>query len=169
MTLKIFYFLIALFSVSVVFGLFDNSYNFGFNKDDVKLANMKALNVKAYELNATNIDAVYKADEVVRYDEHDEVFGFDGFFQNDNLHRLSSDFAIIKDKNVTMKQNAMYQNSDENLTYSSNEIIWGEGFLRSNVPFTITQNGDRVSGASGSYDINNKKIKAKNVKGEFNR
>ena len=45
----------------------------------------------------------------------------------------------------------------------------GEGFLRSNVPFTITQNGDRVSGASGSYDINNKKIKAKNVKGEFNR
>ena len=83
MTLKIFYFLIALFSVSVVFGLFDNSYNFGFNKDDVKLANMKALNVKAYELNATNIDAVYEADEVVRYDEHDEVFGFNGFFQND--------------------------------------------------------------------------------------
>ena len=68
-----------------------------------------------------------------------------------------------------MKQNAMYQNSDENLTYSSNELIWGEGFLLSNVPFTITQNGDRVSGTSGSYDINNKKIKAKNVKGEFNR
>ena len=93
----------------------------------------------------------------------------DGFFQNDNLHRLSSDFAIIKDKNVTMKQNAIYQNSDKNLTYSSNELIWGEGFLRSNVPFTITQNGDRISGASGSYDINNKKIKAKNVKGVFNR
>lgn len=169
MTLKIFYFLIALFSVSVVFGLFDNSYNFVFNKENVKLANMKALNVEAYELNASAIDAFYKASEVVRYDDHDEVFGFWGVFKNDNLHTLSADFALIKDKNITMKQNALYQNSDENLSYSSNELIWGEGNLRSNVPFIITQKGDRVRADSGSYDINNKIIKAKNVKGEFKR
>ena len=41
--------------------------------------------------------------------------------------------------------------------------------MSSNVPLTIKQKDDRISRTNGSYDIKNKKIKAKNVKGVFNR
>lgn len=168
MTLKIFYFLIALFSITMIFGLIDNSYSFGFDKSNLKLADLRAFNVNALELNASNVYGKYKANEVVRYSDHDEVFGFDGVYQNDELHTLKSDQAIItKDKNITLNKNAIYFNADQNISYSSDQIIYANDFLKSDLPFIITQNSDRILGQKGSYDIKNKKIQAENVKGEF--
>lgn len=170
MTLKIFYFLIALFSVTMIFGLIDNSYNLGFDKSDLKLADLRALKVNALEVNASNVYGSYRADEVVRYSDRDEIFGFDGVYKNQSTNRLKGDQAVIsKDKNITLNKNAVYFNDEQNISYSSDQIIYANDFLRSDLPFTITQNNDKITGQKGSYDLKNKIIKADNVKGEFDK
>lgn len=169
MTLRIFYFLIALFSISVVFGLFNNSFMIDVASSDLKVANLRAQNTKIYELNITQNYALYEAKGVTRYNDYDEIEQFNGSMKNENLHNLSSDFAIIKDKNITMKGHAFYQNFDENLSYNSEELFYADDILSTNVPFTLLQNGKKVVANSGNYNIKTKIMKAKNIKGEFEK
>ena len=169
MTLRIFYFLIALFSISVVFGLFNNSFMIDVASSDLKVANLRAQNAKIYELNATSNYAKYSAAEVVRYDNHDEIITFKGSLKNEKLQHLSSDFALVEDKNITLKNNAVYQNIDDNLTYNSDELLYASDILSTNVPFTLLQNGKKVVANSGNYNIKTKIMKAKNIKGEFEK
>ena len=83
------------------------------------------------------------------------------------MQLLSADFAYVKDKNITLKNNAKYENIDDNLTYNSNELLYAQDFLFTNMPFVLRQNNNVITGNSGKYDIKNKLIKANNVKGEF--
>lgn len=169
MTLKIFYFLIAIFSISVVFGLFNNSFIIDIATSNVKVANLRAQNAKIYELNTSQNYAKYSANEVIRYDDYDEIIDFKGSLKDEKLQLLSADFALIKDKNITLKSNAKYENVDDNLTYNSDELIYADDFLLTNKPFILRQNVSKVVGNSGNYDIKNKLIKANNVKGEFKK
>lgn len=167
MTLRIFYFLIALFSISVVFGLFNNSFIIDTATSDIKVADLRAQNAKIYELNASQNYANYSANEVIRYDDHDEIIAFKGSLKDEKMQLLSADFAYVKDKNITLKNNAKYENIDDNLTYNSNELLYAQDFLFTNMPFVLRQNNNVITGNSGKYDIKNKLIKANNVKGEF--
>lgn len=169
MTLRIFYFLIALFSISVVFGLFNNSFMIDAATSNLKVANLRAQNTKIYELNTTQNYALYEAKGVTRYSDYDEITDFNGSMKNENLHNLSSDFAIVKDKNITMKGHAFYQNFDDNLSYNSDELLYAQDVLSTNAPFILLQNGKKVLANSGEYNIKTKIMKAKNVKGEFEK
>lgn len=169
MTTKIFYFLIALFSITMVFGLFDTGYYIGLSKENIKLVNMKAFNIHSYELNSSVIYGSYEADEFIRYKDYDEAVNFRGFYKDNALHKLSSNTAISKDGQIDLKGNAKYYNIDENISYFSAQLIYGDNKLKSPVPFTLTQNQDTITANSGIYDITNKKIQANQVKGNFQK
>lgn len=169
MTLKIFYFLIAIFSLSVIFGLFDSSFNIGFEPKNVKVADLRAFDVMAHELNASVVSASYGAKEVVRYKDKDEIFGFSGSYFNDEHHELSSDFAEVIGNKIHMKQNALYENAEQNLSYRGDELIYDGKSLESNKSFVIEKGSHIIHANSGSYDIKNKKIKANQIKGDFEK
>lgn len=169
MTTKIFYFLVALFSITMVFGLFDTGYFIGLSKENVKLVNMKAFNIHSYEINSSLAYGSYEASEFIRYKDYDEAVNFRGFYKDNALHKLSSDTAISKDGQIDLNGNAKYYNIDENISYFSDHLIYGDNKIKSHTAFTIIQNQDKIVANDGIYDIKNKVIQANKVKGIFQK
>ena len=56
MSIRIFYFFITLFSVSVVFSMLDNPFEIDIDKNNISIANMQANNVQIIELNELSAD-----------------------------------------------------------------------------------------------------------------
>lgn len=135
-------------------------------KRDLQISNIQANNVIDYEINATKIVAVYEADEINRYDSKDEAIVFKTTALRDRqIHSLSSDMAILQKDEVKFKGNARYENNDS-VTFLSQEIIYDtkNKFLRSDVPFEMLRGADRVIGSSVVYDMNDKKMNAREIK-----
>ena len=71
MSIRIFYFFITLFSVSVVFSMLDNPFEIDIDKNNISIANMQANNVQIIELNTSKTYAKYGAQNITRYKEQD--------------------------------------------------------------------------------------------------
>ncbi|HDX8139294.1 TPA: LPS export ABC transporter periplasmic protein LptC, partial [Campylobacter fetus] len=96
LVIKIFYFVIALFSVSMVFLMLQTPYSANIYKNELKVANMQASNVVSYELNSTLVYGRYEASDVTRYETYDLLNSFSGLFlRGDYTHSLSSKLAIL--------------------------------------------------------------------------
>ncbi len=170
LVIKIFYFVIALFSVSMVFLMLQTPYSANIYKNELKVANMQASNVVSYELNSTLVYGRYEASDVTRYETYDLLNSFSGLFlRGDYTHSLSSKLAILKDDNITLKNSAIHRNLITGLRYDSEEIVYDSKakIINSNVPFKITQNADTIVGQSVIYDMMDNTIYAQKVKGWF--
>lgn len=166
MVIKIFYFVIALFSVSMAVIAFQSPYLSQISKIDVNIADMQMNGIKNYEINVNGTNGYYEAKNALRIGEGDYFYEFKGkFYRGDNtIHNLRSDEGIYKKNEIIFKKNAFYENSD-NLDFSSQEIIYDikNATLRSDTDFVATQNKDKIIGKSVKYDTKNKQIYAKGV------
>lgn len=165
MVVKIFYFVLALFSVSFVFLIVETPYDLSYEKDDIKIAHTQVFDVKNIDANETSIFGEYFAKKVVRFDDRDEVEGFEAKYIDDmGLHVLSADKAIIVGKDITLSGNAHYRNLNQNIDYKSQSIVYSKKTLKSNTKFTLQTPTSKVTGVNLKYDLQNKTIKADKVK-----
>ena len=165
MVIKIFYFVLALFSVSFVFLIVETPYDLSYEKDDIKIAHTQVFDVKNIDANETSVFGEYTAKKVVRFDDRDEIEGFEAKYIDDmGLHILSADKAVIIDKNITLKGNAHYRNPNQNIDYKSQSIAYSKKILKSNTNFTLQTATSKVIGSNLQYDLQNKTIKANKVK-----
>lgn len=137
---------------------------------EMQVANMQANSMTDYELNSTLIYGKYKSEVITRYSDYDTMTNFSGtFLQGDNKHNLSSKFATLKDDIITLDGNVTYKNTT-GLEYYSSEIIYDKlkRIMRSDVPFTMIKNGNKIIGQSMIYNTLDEIIKAKKVKGWLN-
>ena len=166
MVIKIFYVVIAIFSVAMIFLASSDPYFAEQFKVDAKQANTKAFGVVDREINATTVSAVYEASEVNRFDYFDEFLNFKGeILRGNQKHDISSNKAILDGEILKFVGDARYENN-ESLNFSSQEIIYNtkSKVVASDVPFIMTQNGDKITGESGSYDLDKKQTQAKGLK-----
>ena len=172
MGLRIFYFFIALFSVSVVFSILETPYALGIDKSSVSIAHMQANDVSIVELNETKTYAKYGAASIIRYVNYDDASNFWALYSlNDELHELSSNQAHLENNITTLSGNAIYKNLTSGLKYSSNSLIYDKQskLLSANEPFNIEQNGSKMHASSGSYNLNTKQMRAYKVQGWMQR
>ena len=80
-------------------------------------------------------------------------------------HFLSSDKAISQNDEIIFQKNANYENNDS-LKFKSDEVIYNTKtkIVRSEANFTITRNGDKALGDSGSYDLGKKQTQIKGLR-----
>ena len=105
MVVKIFYFVVAIFSAVMIFLAAQDPYLANVLKVDTKISNMQVNDVVDYEINSTKISGVYESDELNRYSDRDEFLDFKARILRGNLrHFLSSDKAISQnDDNLSKK------------------------------------------------------------------
>ncbi|MFL1706346.1 LPS export ABC transporter periplasmic protein LptC [Campylobacter sp. MOP7] len=166
MVIKIFYFVISIFSVAMVYLTIQDPYHSDFLKPDKNIANMRMGNVVDYEINSTLISGRYEAQSWNRYSDRDEFVMFKAQILKDDLeHNLSSINAMHKSNVFLFKNNVNYINSDR-VNFKSEEAKYdiNKKILSSTVPFVITQNSDKITGNNVTYDVNSKKIYAKGIK-----
>lgn len=166
LVIKIFYLVIAIFSVTLAFLFSSDPYYAEQFKRNLQVSNTQATNFTDYEINASKVAAIYKANEINRYDKFDEAKGFSAtILRGAQTHFLSSDSALMKANEVKFTGKAHYENN-ESLKFSSDEIIYNtqSKIVRSDVPFVMTQGSDRANGSSISYDTTKQQIKAKDIK-----
>lgn len=169
LAIKIFYFVVALFSMSVVALMLQNPYESSLQSSIIKVANMQADGVISYEINATNTYAKFTSKSVIAYDDYNEFIQPNVTFIQKDRHNITSNEAIYKDNNITFFGDVRYLNLDTNLRYNSSEIqyLMMEKTLLSNVPFELLQNSDKIVGKSVIYALDSNHIVAKGVKGWF--
>lgn len=169
LAIKIFYFVVALFSMSVVALMLQNPYESSLQSDSIKVANMQADGVISYEINATNTYAKFTSKSVIAYDDYNEFIQPNVTFIQKDRHNITSNEAIYKDNNITFFGDVRYLNLDTNLRYNSSEIqyLMMDKTLLSNVPFELLQNSDKMVGKSVIYALDSNHIVAKGVKGWF--
>ncbi|MBR8465663.1 LPS export ABC transporter periplasmic protein LptC [Campylobacter sp. faydin G-140] len=166
MVIRIFYCIIAVFSIVMVFVVFQDPYFSDEIKQDVRVANMQVNDVVDYEINASVVSGIYEADEIVRYSNQDEFLHFKANVLRGNLkHDISSQKAIMRDDNITFKDSVKYDNN-ESLNFSSDEVIYNtkSKIAISKVPFIAIQNGDKIIGKSLRYDMVKKQTDIKGFK-----
>lgn len=167
MIIKIFYFVIAIFSVVMVFLVSFDPYISEVLKEDLSVSNIQILKVTDYEMNASVISGIYVASEANRYKDRDEFLNFKAqILRAKQEHNLSADRAILMGDIIKFSKNARYENN-ESLSFVSDEIEYDtkRKIAVSNVPFVIMQNSDKTTGQSGSYDLNKKQTRIKGLKG----
>lgn len=169
LAIKIFYFVVALFSMSVVALMLQNPYESSLQSNSIKVANMQADGVISYEINATNTYAKFTSKSVIAYDDYNEFIQPNVTFIQKDRHNITSNEAIYKDNNITFFGDVRYLNLDTNLRYNSSEIqyLMTEKTLLSSVPFELLQNSDKIVGKSVIYALDSNHIAAKGVKGWF--
>lgn len=169
LAIKIFYFVVALFSMSVVALMLQNPYEASLQSNSIKVANMQADGVISYEINATNTYAKFTSKSVIAYDDYNEFIQPNVTFIQKDRHNITSNEAIYKDNNITFFGDVRYLNLDTNLRYNSSEIqyLMMEKTLLSSVPFELLQNSDKIVGKSVIYALDGNHIVAKGVKGWF--
>lgn len=167
MVIKIFYIAVAIFAVAMVFLSLQNPYENDLFKRDINLANMQMKGIVDYEV-SEKVSLKLSADTATRYSKKDEFENFKAEMVDDINHTLTSQKAQIIGDNIKFYQNAKYQNSD-GLNYKSEEILYNtkKKIAKSNVPFEMTQNSDKITGKSIEYDLQKKQSKAKGVNGWF--
>lgn len=166
MVVKIFYAVIAIFSIAMVFLASSDPYFAENFKKDLSVANMQANDIVDYEINATMISARYEADELNRYNKEDEFLMFKSEILRGNLlHFLSSDKAKIQGDNIKFIHNVVYDNNDS-LNFQSDEVVYNQKtkIAISKKDFIMTQNSDKIIGKSLEYDLKNKQTKIKGIK-----
>ncbi|MGG7047661.1 MULTISPECIES: LPS export ABC transporter periplasmic protein LptC [unclassified Campylobacter] len=166
LVIKIFYFVVAIFSVTLVFLFSSDPYFAEQFKQDLRVSNMQANEVIDYEVNATNVIAIYEADEINRYSNKDEALKFRSTsLRSDQTHFLSSDKAILEKNLIKFQKNAKYENN-ESMKFLSQEIIYDtkSKILSSEVPFEMFHGVDRAIGKSVVYNTQNKQMQAKEIK-----
>ena len=164
MVVKIFYFVVAIFSVVMIFLAAQDPYLANVLKIDTKISNMQINDVIDYEINSTKISGVYEADELNRYNDKDEFLSFKAKILRGNLkHFLSSDKAISQNDEIIFQKNANYENNDS-LRFISDEVIYGTKIVRSEANFTLIRNNDKALGESGSYDLGKKQTQVKGLR-----
>lgn len=168
MVIKIFYFVIALFSVAMVFLSVQTPYVSDIFKENSKIAVMEMKDITDYEISPQLIVGEYKAKSGERFKNRDEFSKFKGRILDDINHTIISDKAQMNGDIITLWKNGHYQNTD-NINFYSEKIVYNskKKFLKSDTNFTMTQDTDKVTGKSVEYDINKKQTKAKGVKGWF--
>lgn len=165
MVIKIFYFVVCVFSVAMVYMTLQDPYYSELLKPDNTIASMQINDAIDHELNATVISARYETDEWNRYKNMDEFVKFRAeILRDDNLHNISSQKAFYQDDELKFAGDVRYINS-ENLKFTSQEVIYDTKtkVARSDVPFIMTQNGDKIIGNSLIYDTIEKKTYAKGI------
>ena len=166
MVVKIFYFVVAIFSVVMIFLAAQDPYLANVLKIDTKISNMQINDVIDYEINSTKISGVYEADELNRYNDKDEFLSFKAKILRGNLkHFLSSDKAISQNDEIIFQKNANYENNDS-LRFISDEVRYGTKtkIVRSEANFTLIRNNDKALGESGSYDLGKKQTQVKGLR-----
>ena len=166
MVVKIFYFVVAIFSVVMIFLAAQDPYLANVLKIDTKISNMQINDVIDYEINSTKISGVYEADELNRDNDKDEFLDCKAKVSRGNLkHFLSSDKAISQNDEIIFQKNANYENNDS-LKFISDEVIYNTKtkIVRSEANFTLIRNNDKALGESGSYDLGKKQMQVKGLR-----
>ena len=163
MVIKIFYIVIAIFSVAMVFLSVQTPYFEEMFKENLNVSNMEMQGVKDYQV-GEKISGEFRAKNVIRYKDRDEFYEFEAVINDDMNHTMSSQTATKKGDNIKFNGDAHYQNSD-NFDYKSEEIIYNQKtkIVRSDVPYTLTQGENKVTGDKISYDTKNKKTNSKGI------
>ncbi|MCR8678921.1 MULTISPECIES: hypothetical protein [Campylobacter] len=169
LAIRIFYFAVAIFSISVVVLMLQSPYDIKANINNIKVANMQADEVISYEMNATDIYANFISSSVIAYDDYNKFINPNVTFIHKDKHNINAKEAIYKDNNITFINEVKYINLITNLRYNSNEIIYDNStkILLSNLPFELLQNSDKILGNSVIYELDNNYITAKGVRGWF--
>ncbi|MBE2986921.1 LPS export ABC transporter periplasmic protein LptC [Campylobacter sp. RM13119] len=166
MVIKIFYFVVAVFSAVMIFLALQDPYFAEQFKRDMSVSNMQMNDVVNHEINSSIVSGIYEADEVNRYAKKDEFLKFKADIIRGNLnHKMSSDVAISQGNLFIFKGNAKYDNN-ESLNFISEEILYNlkTKIVASKVDFVMTQNGDKITGNSITYNTNKKQTQIKGLK-----
>ena len=111
------------------------------------------------------VDAKFTADGGTRYKDRDEFVNFKAEEIGADLnHTLVSKTATRAGELIKFNGDAHYVNSS-GFDYTSQEIIYDTSskIVRSDVPYVLRQGGDRITGASISYDAKTKQTNSKGI------
>ncbi|MDA3077500.1 LPS export ABC transporter periplasmic protein LptC [Campylobacter sp. JMF_06 NA1] len=163
MVIKIFYVVIAIFSVAMVFLSVQTPYFEEMFKENLNVSNLEMQGVRDYQV-GEKITGEFRAKNGIRYKDRDEFYEFDAVIIDDINHTISSNLAVKKGDNIKFSGSAHYRNSDE-IDYKSEQITYNlkNKIVRSDVPYTLTQGENKVTGEKISYDTKNKKTNSKGI------
>lgn len=169
MVIKIFYVAVAIFAVAMVFLSLQSPFSDDFIKSGITSPATEFKNVVDYEV-GDKINGKFTSTNGVSYKNSDEFENFKAIYIDDINHTLSSKIAISKGDDIIFKKDVNYTNSN-NLNFLSEEAIYNTKtkIAKSNVPFIMLQNGDKITGKSLKYDLNKKQTFSKGVHGCFQK
>ena len=164
MVIKIFYVAIAIFCVAMVFLSVQTPYLSDILKSDLSVASMEMSGITDY-LIANTTSAKFTAEHGTRYKDRDEFKNFKAEEISADLnHTLVSKTATRAGELIKFNGDAHYINTD-GFDYTAQEIIYDTSskIVRSDVPYVLRQGGDRITGASISYDTKTKQTNSKGI------
>lgn len=166
MVIRVFYFVVSIFSVAMVYLSMQEPYENHTLKPDASIAGMMINDVIDYEINKEMIKARYEADEWNRYQDRDEILKFKTEFIRDGLeHNASSDKVVHKNDVLNFNGNFRYTNA-KGLKFASEEVIYDlkAKIASSSTPFVLFDGSSKVMGDSIIYDTIMKTTYAKGIR-----
>ncbi|EGF1228790.1 hypothetical protein IB030_000267 [Campylobacter jejuni] len=164
MAIKIFGILIALFTITFTILSLQDPYSLNLQTNALNFKNIEAKNLKAYESNASTIEAYYKANSWVRYTDRDEFNDFITLNLDFNLSANRLEFFNKDMSKVLFEGNVTYIGAN-NIKIISQEVEYQpkDKILHTNTNFKALINGSIINGNTLNYDVKNKILNIQGV------
>ncbi|WP_297575327.1 LPS export ABC transporter periplasmic protein LptC [uncultured Campylobacter sp.] len=165
MVLKVFNFFVILFTISMIYLVFQTPYEGDFFVKEPEVALIQIDDFKDFELDENSVFGYIEAKSAIRYKDKDELSDVYIVRLDDINHSLSSKKATFANDILTFYGDALYKNSD-NLTFASEQIVYDltKKEISSPVSYLMKQGKNRVVGDSIKYETDDKKIYSKGIK-----
>ena len=166
MVIKLFGFLIALFSIIFLILSIQDPYFIDIKSYSINFKNIEANNLIASELNSTSTKSVFKADVWIRYKEKDVFKDFININKDYNISANNLEIFYNDENKLFLSGNVFYINND-NIKINSDEVYYytDSKILKSYSGFKAYINDDLIVGDTLDYDIKDKILKVKDIKG----
>lgn len=163
---KLFYFLVGIFSVAMMFLLTAEPYDWHGFKDESQIQSISLFDINASLIDPDMVSALLKAKSLHRYKDKDEFFDFYMAAIKDGVeHNVLAKRAILKDSLLDLSGDAHYYNSaDLDIKSQSLRYDLKQSLASTLDKFFMASSGANLNGLGLVYDVQNGKIEAEQVK-----
>lgn len=161
------FFAIILVALIAMFGYFKPSYTQNLDGSDIPKIELESFIV--YEVDTRGVERFFEGEKGKRFDDRYEVSS--AKFSNNSkqlFESIRADEARYKDNVIALRGNVHYVRED-GLEFRSNEGTYDENnsLIRTQGPFVITQNHNRVDGTKLYYNTVLDTVEANTVRGSY--
>lgn len=161
------FFVAILGGLIAIFTYFKPSYNVSHNGREIP--NIELYSFVVYEIGTRGMERFFEGKEGKRFEER-YVISSAKFSNNSNplFESIRADNALYKDDLITLTKNVHYERED-GLEFRSDEgtLDQNKSIIRTQGPFVITQNRNRVEGTNLYYNTVEDTVSADAVRGSY--
>lgn len=161
------FFMAILGGLLVMFAYFKPSYNASGNGREIP--NIELYSFVVYEIGTHGMERFFEGKEGKRFEDR-YVISSAKFSNNSNrlFESIRADNALYKDNFITLTQNVHYVRED-GMEFRSDEGTYDQknAVIRTQGPFIITQNRNRVEGTELYYNTVDDTVSADKIRGSY--